>query len=33
MIYEKWGNARFKYRIRSLWCRGYYVGAVGKITN
>ncbi|BAH05270.1 hypothetical protein CKR_0219 [Clostridium kluyveri NBRC 12016] len=24
MIYEKWGNARFKYRNRSFWCRGYY---------
>lgn len=30
MIYEKWGNARFKYRNRSFWCRGYYVDTVGK---
>ena len=25
MIFEKWANARFKYRSRSFWCRGYYV--------
>lgn len=30
MIYEKWGNTRFKYRNRSFWCRGYYVDTVGK---
>ena len=23
MIYEKWGNMRFKYRNREFWCRGY----------
>lgn len=22
MIYEKWANARFKYRNRNFWCRG-----------
>ena len=33
MIYEKWGNARFKYRNRSFWCRGYYVDTVGKNTK
>ena len=30
MIYEKWVNARFKYRNRAFWCRGYYVDTVGK---
>lgn len=33
MIYEKWGNARFKHRNRSFWCRGYYVDTVGKNTK
>ena len=30
MIYEKWGNMKYKYRNRSFWCRGYYVSMVGK---
>ena len=30
MIFERWANARFKYRNRSFWCRGYYVDSVGK---
>ena len=30
MIYERWGNMRFKYRNRQFWCRGYYVDTVGK---
>ena len=30
MIYERWGNARYKYRNREFWCRGYYVDTVGK---
>ena len=30
MIYEKWGNIKFKYRNRQFWCRGYYVDTVGK---
>lgn len=33
MIYERWGNARFKYRNRQFWCRGYYVDTVGKNTK
>ena len=33
MIYQKWGNAKFKYRNREFWCRGYYVDIVGKNTN
>ena len=31
IIYERWANARFKYRNREFWCRGYYVDTVGKI--
>ena len=30
MIFERWSNARFKYRNRLFWCRGYYVDSVGK---
>ena len=30
MIYERWGDARFKFRSRQFWCRGYYVDTVGK---
>lgn len=30
MIYEQWGNMKFKYRNREFWCRGYYVDTVGK---
>ena len=30
MIYERWGNRKFKYRNRQFWCRGYYVDTVGK---
>ena len=30
MIYEKWGNIRYKYRNRTFWCRGYYVDTTGK---
>ena len=33
IIYQKWGNAKFKYRNREFWCRGYYVDTVGKNTN
>ena len=33
MIYSKWGNMRYKYRNRELWCRGYYVDTVGKNTK
>ena len=25
MIYQKYGNMKFKYRNRNFWCRGYYV--------
>lgn len=30
MIYEKWLNARYKYRHRKFWCR---VDTVGKNNN
>ena len=30
MIYEKWGNMKYKYRNREFWCRGYYVDTVGR---
>jgi putative transposase len=32
MIYNKWGNMKYKYRNRSFWCRGYYVDTAGKNT-
>lgn len=30
LIYNKWGNMKFKYRNRQFWCRGYYVDTAGK---
>ena len=33
MIYQKWGNMKFKYRNREFWCRGYYVDTAGKNTK
>lgn len=30
IIYQKWGNMKYKYRNRSFWCRGYYVDTAGK---
>ena len=30
MIYERWGNMKYKYKNREFWCRGYYVDTVGK---
>ena len=30
MIYQSWGNLKYKYRNRSFWCWGYYVDTVGK---
>ena len=32
-IYERWGNAKFRYRNREFWCRGYYVDTTGKNTQ
>ena len=28
MIYEKFGNLKFKYRNREFWCKRYYVDTV-----
>ena len=30
MLYERFGDLKFKYRNREFWCRGYYVDTVGK---
>lgn len=30
MIYEKWGNLKFRYGNKNFWCRGYYVDTAGK---
>ena len=30
MLYEKFGELKYKYRNREFWCRGYYVDTVGK---
>ena len=30
MLYEQFGEMKYKYRNRELWCRGYYVDTVGK---
>ena len=30
MIYQKWGNAKFKYRNRECRCRGYCVDTARK---
>ena len=30
MIYEQFGELKFKYRNREFWCRGYYVDTAGK---
>ena len=33
LIYEKFGDLKYKYRNREFWCRGYYVDTVGKNTK
>ncbi len=33
LIYERWGNTKYKYRNGEFWCRGYYVDTVGKNTK
>ena len=30
MIYERFGELKFKYRNREFWCRGYFVDTTGK---
>lgn len=33
MLYEQFGELKYKYRNREFWCRGYYVDTVGKNTK
>ena len=33
MLYERFGNLKYKYRNREFWCRGYYVDTTGKNTE
>ena len=33
MIYEQFGELKYKYRNREFWCKGYYVDTVGKNTK
>ena len=33
MLYEQFGDLKFKYRNREFWCRGYYVDTAGKNTK
>ena len=33
MIYDQFGDLKFKYRNREFWCRGYYVDTAGKNTK
>ena len=30
MIYEQFGELKYKYRNREFWCKEYYVDTVGK---
>ena len=30
IIYQRWGNLKYKHRNREFWCRGYYVDTIGK---
>ena len=30
MLYEQFGELKYKYRNREFWCTGYYVDTVGK---
>lgn len=32
MLYEQFGELKYKYRSREFWCKGYYVDTVGKNT-
>ena len=33
LIYEQFGELKYKYKNRSFWCKGYYVDTVGKNTG
>ncbi|WP_138295230.1 MULTISPECIES: IS200/IS605 family transposase, partial [unclassified Clostridium] len=30
MMYEQFGELKYKYRNREFWCKGYYVDTAGK---
>jgi putative transposase len=30
LLYERFGELKYKYRNREFWCKGYYVDTVGK---
>ena len=30
MMYEQFGDLKYRYRNKEFWCRGYYVDTVGK---
>ena len=30
MLYEQFGELKYKYRNREFWCKGYYVDTTGK---
>ena len=30
MMYEQFGELKYKYRSKEFWCKGYYVDTVGK---
>ena len=30
MLYEQFGELKYKFRNRQFWCRGYYIDTVGK---
>jgi len=30
MLYERFGELKYKYRNKEFWCKGYYVDTVGK---
>ena len=30
MLYEQFGELKYKYRNREFWCKGYYVDTIGK---
>ena len=33
MLYEQFGELKYKYRSREFWRKGYYVDTVGKTEN
>ena len=33
ILYEQFGELKYKYRNREFWCKGYYVDTVGKNTS